>query len=337
MINWGIFGTGMIARALAVSIRDSEGSNLKAVASRSIEKAERFAEKYNCLAIEGYENLLNIDDLDAIYVATPHDSHFDLALASIEAKKSVLCEKPMTINSTEAMVLIDAARNHGVLLMEAFMYRTHPQTDKIRELVETEFNDKPLTIEASFGFSAEVPKEHRLVNPELGGGSIMDIGCYPMSMSRMVVGAQLGKPFTNPISIGGTILDVDSTLDFPETGKLIIAHGGNLKPSDLNRQLLMKDEALGSSRIDCAMERLKELNPRLEIIGLAENVTESNISSLVSESDLVVDCAPLFEERYLMNREAFAQGKPIVECSMFEMEAHITSFKPGLTGCLQCL
>ena len=120
-------------------------------------------------------------------------------------------------------------------------------------------------------------------------------------------------------------------------GRLILAHGGNLKPSDLNRQLLMKDKALGSSRIDCAIERLKELNPRLEIIGLAENVTESNISGLVSESDIVVDCAPLFEERYLMNREAFAQGKPIIECSMFEMEAHITSFKPGLTGCLQCL
>ena len=201
MINWGIFGTGMIARALAVSIRDSEGSSLKAVASRSIETAKKFSEKYNCLAIEGYENLLNIDDLDAIYVATPHDSHFDLALASIEAKKSVLCEKPMTINSTEAMVLIDAARNHGVLLMEAFMYRTHPQTDKIRELVETEFKDRPLTIEASFGFSVEVPKEHRLVNPELGGGSIMDIGCYPMSMARMVVGAQIGKPFANQINI----------------------------------------------------------------------------------------------------------------------------------------
>lgn len=120
-------------------------------------------------------------------------------------------------------------------------------------------------------------------------------------------------------------------------GRLILAHGGNLKPSDLNRQLLMKNKALGSSRIDCAIERLKELNPRLEIIGLAENVTESNISGLVSESDIVVDCAPLFEERYLMNREAFAQGKPIIECSMFEMEAHITSFKPGLTGCLQCL
>ena len=120
-------------------------------------------------------------------------------------------------------------------------------------------------------------------------------------------------------------------------GKLILAHGGDLKPSDLNRQLLMKAEALGSSRVDCAVERLNELNPRLEIIALSENVSESNVSDLVSEADVVVDCAPLFEERYLMNREAFKQEKPLVECSMYEMEAHITSFKPGITGCLQCL
>ena len=247
MINWGIFGTGMIARALAVSILDSEGSNLKAVASRSIETAKKFAEKYNCLAIEGYENLLNIDELDAIYVATPHDSHFDLALASIEAKKSVLCEKPMTINSTEAMVLIDSARSHGVLLMEAFMYRTHPQTDKIRELVETEFNDKPLTIEASFGFSAEVPKEHRLVNPELGGGSIMDIGCYPMSMARLVVGAQIGKPFANPINIEakGELssrnidLNAEAELEFVNGSKALISSAIN---KTMENSVLIFDE-----------------------------------------------------------------------------------------------
>ena len=120
-------------------------------------------------------------------------------------------------------------------------------------------------------------------------------------------------------------------------GRLILAHGGDLKPSDLNRQLLMKSKAVGSSRMDCAVERLKELNPRLEITPIPENVTESNVSDLVAGADVVVDCAPLFEERYLMNREAFKQGKPLVECSMFEMEAHITSFKPGSTGCLQCL
>ncbi|HJO52950.1 MAG TPA: ThiF family adenylyltransferase, partial [Verrucomicrobiota bacterium] len=96
-------------------------------------------------------------------------------------------------------------------------------------------------------------------------------------------------------------------------GRLILAHGGDLKPSDLNRQLLMKSEALGSSRMDCAVGRLKELNPRLEITAVPENVTESNVSKLVAGADVVMDCAPLFEERYLMNREAFKQGKPLVE------------------------
>ena len=120
-------------------------------------------------------------------------------------------------------------------------------------------------------------------------------------------------------------------------GKLVLAHGGNIKPSDLNRQLLMSHAALDSSRMECAVARLRELNPRLEIVSVEENVNESNAAQLVSEADVVVDCAPLFEERFFMNREAVRQGKPLVECAMFEFEAHITSFKPGITGCLQCL
>jgi molybdopterin/thiamine biosynthesis adenylyltransferase len=120
-------------------------------------------------------------------------------------------------------------------------------------------------------------------------------------------------------------------------GKLVLAHGGNIKPSDLNRQLLMNHAALDSSRMECAVARLRELNPRLEIVSVEENVNESNAAELVAEADVVVDCAPLFEERFFMNREAVRQGKPLVECAMFELEAHITSFKPGITGCLQCL
>ena len=120
-------------------------------------------------------------------------------------------------------------------------------------------------------------------------------------------------------------------------GKLVLAHGGNLKPSDLNRQLLMSHTALDSSRMECAVARLHDLNPRLDIVSVEENVNESNAADLVAEADVVVDCAPLFEERFFMNREAVRQGKPLVECAMFELEAHITSFKPGITGCLQCL
>ena len=89
--------------------------------------------------------------------------------------------------------------------------------------------------------------------------------------------------------------------------------------------------------MDCAVKRLQDLNPRLKIEAVKENVNDGNVAGLVAEADLVVDCAPLFEERFPMNRESVRQGKPLVECAMFEMEAHITTFKPGQTGCLQCL
>ncbi|MAJ16398.1 MAG: MoeZ/MoeB [Opitutia bacterium TMED67] len=120
-------------------------------------------------------------------------------------------------------------------------------------------------------------------------------------------------------------------------GRLVLAHGGNLKPSDLNRQLLMRHDAIGQLRIETAVQMLKGLNPRIEIVPISENVSKSNASELVAKSDLVVDCAPLFEERYAMNDACVRLSKPMVECAMFETEAHITSFAPGKTGCLRCL
>lgn len=120
-------------------------------------------------------------------------------------------------------------------------------------------------------------------------------------------------------------------------GKLVLAHAGNLKPSDLNRQILMTHDWLGNPRVDCAARRLRELNPRLEVEAVPENINEANVADLVGKADLVVDCAPLFEERYLMDREAARQGKPMVECAMHELEAHITSLYPGKTGTLRDL
>ena len=120
-------------------------------------------------------------------------------------------------------------------------------------------------------------------------------------------------------------------------GRLVLAHGGMLKPSDLNRQLLMRHNALGQARIDIAVESLTALNPRLEIVALPENISEANATELVGRADVVVDCAPLFEERFAMNDACVRLAKPMVECAMYETEAHITSFKPGKTGCLRCL
>jgi len=120
-------------------------------------------------------------------------------------------------------------------------------------------------------------------------------------------------------------------------GKLVLAHGGNVKPSDLNRQILMTYDWLGKSRVESAARRLRELNPNIEIVAVAENISESNVESLVGQVDLIVDCAPLFQERFLMNSEAVRQGKPIVECAMYELEAQITTIIPGKTPCLSCL
>ena len=120
-------------------------------------------------------------------------------------------------------------------------------------------------------------------------------------------------------------------------GRLILAHAGNVRPSDLNRQILMTHDALGKPRAECAARRLKELNPRLQVEAVAQNITEANVEALVGKVDLIVDCAPMFQERFAMNREAVRQNKPLVECAMYEMEAQITSIIPGRTPCLACM
>lgn len=120
-------------------------------------------------------------------------------------------------------------------------------------------------------------------------------------------------------------------------GRLVLAHGGVLCPSDLNRQLLMHHGALGQPRVETARARLAAFNPRLEIDATAENVDEHNVARLVAAADIVADCAPLFGERYLLNREAVAQRKPMVECAVFDLELHLTTIVPGQTPCLRCL
>ena len=120
-------------------------------------------------------------------------------------------------------------------------------------------------------------------------------------------------------------------------GRLILAHGGNLKPSDLNRQILLTHDWVGRPRVECAAQRLRALNPRLEVVAAGENVSEANAASLVRQADVVADCAPLFEERLLMNREAVRQRKPMVECAVYELEGQVTTIIPGHTPCLACL
>ncbi len=137
--------------------------------------------------------------------------------------------------------------------------------------------------------------------------------------------------------VGGLGSVVAYELAAAGVGTLVLAHAGNVKPSDLNRQLLMTHDWLGKPRVESAARRLRELNPRLNIVAVGENVSEDNAASLVEQVDLIVDCAPLFEERFAMNRQAVQQRKPLVECAMFDLEASITTMMSGKTPCLACL
>ncbi|MEY2598974.1 MAG: hypothetical protein RLZZ142_1233 [Verrucomicrobiota bacterium] len=120
-------------------------------------------------------------------------------------------------------------------------------------------------------------------------------------------------------------------------GRLVLASGGVLKPSDLNRQILQTHAHLGKTRIENVQRRLLELNPRLQIVAVPENVSPSNAAALVAQADLVVDAAPLFEERYALNQAAVSAGKPMVEAAMYALEAHLTSILPSRTPCLACI
>lgn len=120
-------------------------------------------------------------------------------------------------------------------------------------------------------------------------------------------------------------------------GRLVLAHAGNVRANDLNRQILMTHEGIGKPRVESAERRLRELNPRLAIEAVPENISEANAERLVAGVDVVVDCAPLFSERFLLNREAVRRKIPLIECAMYEFEAQITSLLPGKTPCLACL
>ena len=120
-------------------------------------------------------------------------------------------------------------------------------------------------------------------------------------------------------------------------GKLILVHGGDLQPSDLNRQILMRHDSLGKSRVDAAAMTLRAFNPHIEVETVAANFNENNAAGLVGRADIVFDCAPLFEERFLMNRECVRQRKPLIDCAMYSLEGQVIPIVPGETACLACL
>lgn len=203
-IRWGIIGPGGIARDFRRGVLDSRLGKLEAIATRDAGRAGLKEEFPEARILSGYDAILKDPDVDAVYIAVPHTGHAEWAIKAAEAGKHALIEKPMALSAHEIDAVIHAHRKAGTFVAEAFMYRLHPQTRKIWDLVNSGAIGEVRLIQSSFGFQMpQFMPEHRLFASELAGGGILDVGGYPVSMARLVAGAAAGKPFLDPVKVSG--------------------------------------------------------------------------------------------------------------------------------------
>ena len=216
-LNWGLLSTARINRALIPPLQVSKRNHLLAVASRSQETADAYAkEKKIPRAYGSYEALLADPEIDVIYNPLPNHLHAEWTIKAVEAGKHVLCEKPLALTVAEVDAIRAAAHKHGRVVAEAFMYRHHPQTLKVQELVKSGSIGSLKLIRGSFSFILSREEDIRLLDPAMGGGSIWDVGCYPISYARTVVGE-------NPLEVFGWQVTGKTGIDETFVGQLRFA------------------------------------------------------------------------------------------------------------------
>jgi predicted dehydrogenase len=187
--RWGILGTGSIAIKFATGLTAVPEAELLAIGSRAQTTADALADQFNApRRYASYEELAGDPDVDAIYVATPHSLHRENSILCLRAGKAVLCEKPFTINAAQAEDVISVARTEGRFLMEAMWTRFLPAIKRVREVVAQGAIGEVKIISADFGFRTPIDPQHRLFNPAMGGGALLDVGVYNLSLASMIFG-----------------------------------------------------------------------------------------------------------------------------------------------------
>jgi D-xylose 1-dehydrogenase (NADP+, D-xylono-1,5-lactone-forming) len=217
ILNWGLLSTANINRALIPPLQVSKRNHLLAVASRTQASADAYAkEKHIERAHGSYEALLADPDIDVIYNPLPNHLHAEWTIKAVEAGKHVLCEKPIALTVDEVDAIKAAAHKHGRIVAEAFMYRHHPQTLQVQEMIKSGSLGTLKLIRASFGFFLDREVDIRL-DPAMGGGSIWDVGCYPISYARTVVGE-------SPLEVFGTQVTGPTGVDLTFAGQMRFAN-----------------------------------------------------------------------------------------------------------------
>lgn len=225
-VKWGILSTGWIAGMFTEDLAHAENAELVAVGSRNLESASKFAEKHGIPRAYGsYEELAADPDVEVIYIGTPHTLHKENTLTCLNGGKSVLCEKPFTINGDELAEMAALAKSKNLFLMEAMWTRFLPPIVQVRKWIADGRIGEVRQVKAEFGFKIEWNPEHRLLNPELGGGALLDAGIYPVSFASMVLGPSPKNVYTS-VHIGKTGVDEQFSilLDYGE-GKSALLSG----------------------------------------------------------------------------------------------------------------
>lgn len=321
-LNWGLLSTARINRALIPPLQASKRNHLLAVASRSQATANAYAKEKKIPRAHGsYEALLADPEIDVIYNPLPNHLHAEWTIKAVEAGKHVLCEKPLALSVAEVDAIQAAAQKHGRIVAEAFMYRHHAQTLKVQELVQNGSIGTLKLIRGSFSFILSREEDIRLLDPAMGGGSIWDVGCYPISYTRTVLGENplevfgsqvtgktgIDETFVGQMRFGGDVhAQFDSSFVIPFHSFMeIVGSAGTLsipkpfKPDANARIFLTRDDKIETIKIKGQELYLGEVEDMADAILLGK---ESRVSLNDSRANVAVINALL---------ESARVGKPI--------------------------
>lgn len=303
-IRWGIIGPGRIARAFAEGLVHTSNGKLTAIASRSNERGKKFAEEWEVPnSFDSYQKLAQSSVVDAIYIATPHSEHHDATLLCLKNGKHVLCEKPLAVNANQVLSMTQTARAENQILMEGMWSRFPPLMRKVKDMVDSGMLGEIFSLQADFGF---LPKDsnpkNRLFNPDLAGGSLLDIGIYPLSFASMILGTP--QRLTALASIAKTNVDEQTSCILKyENGAHAILHSSLCCETGQEAFIAGKDGNLRihkqcwKPQIMTVRKHLSKKEEKIEMpfIGNGFNYEAEHFGNLIKEERTESDIMPLAE------------------------------------------
>jgi len=264
--NWGILAPGNIAAKFATGLNSIDSANLHSVASRDVNRARQFAQQHGCDKVANdYAELINDPAVDIIYIASPHSFHFEHSLRCIQAGKAVVCEKPMTVNATQAEQIEAAALANNTFYMEAVWSRFMPSYKRVRKWIDSGAIGEVKMVQANFGFGFPFDPHGRLFDINLAGGALLDLGIYPITFAQWVMGDPTPEAISAVGHLGTTGVDENLAINIKYSGGAVAALTSSvLADTDYNGWIIGTEGKIKVPAFWCAQSAELIKSQRLE-------------------------------------------------------------------------